>query len=123
MVKDGIDAWLDLEKLQPGQDWQKEIRKAILQSDVILVCLSRVFDKQHGYRHEELKLALEKANFILGDQIFIIPIWLEKCDMPESLCHLHRVDLFVSGGYKRLIRALQKQRVAEVLLDQEKFGK
>ncbi|RIK31661.1 MAG: hypothetical protein DCC56_05620 [Anaerolineae bacterium] len=104
--RDGIDAWLDAANLQPGQDWQSEIRKAILTSDAVVVCLSRAFNKQHGYRHEELKLALDKAS-LLVDEVFIIPARLEECDMPESLRHLHRVDLFVKGGYKKLVRALE----------------
>jgi len=109
MVKDGLNIWLDAERLQPGQDWQNEIRNALLKCDVVLVCLSSGFDKQHGYRHEELKLALEKANFISNDEIFIIPVRLEECDMPESLKHLHRVDLFSAGGYKKLLSVLQKR--------------
>jgi len=28
LTKDGVDAWLDKEKLLPGQDWELEIRKA-----------------------------------------------------------------------------------------------
>jgi hypothetical protein len=109
IVKDGINAWLDTEKLQPGQDWEYEIRKTILKSDVVIVCLSRAFNKQHGYRHEELKIALEKAHVLANDDIFIIPVRLEECDMPESLHHLHRVDLFKTGGYRKLMRALQEQ--------------
>lgn len=108
LIKDGIRAWLDVENLQPGQDWQQEIRKAIIKSDVVIVCLSRGFNAQQGYRHEELKLALEKASLIV-DNIFIIPARLEKCDMPDSLRHLHRVDLFTTGGYKKLINALREQ--------------
>jgi len=107
IIKHGINAWLDTGRLQPGQDWQTEIRKAILKSDTVIVCLSRAFNKQNGYRHEELKLALEKAN-LLVDDIFIIPVQLEECDMPESLRHLHRVDLFKRGGYKELVRALKR---------------
>ena len=106
LVNDGINAWLDAERLRPGDDWQKEIRRAILKSDVVIVCLSRGFNKQHGFRHEELKIALEKAKLLLDDEIYIIPVRLKKCDMPESLRHLHRVDLFEAGGYKKLIRAL-----------------
>jgi len=98
-----------VEKLQPGQDWQREIRKAILKSDVVIVCLSQNFNQQQGYRHEELKVALEKAKLLIDNEIFIIPARLEKCDMPESLRHLHRVDLFETGGYKKLIRALREQ--------------
>lgn len=108
LVKDGLNAWLDAARLQPGQDWQNEIRNAILKCDIVIVCLTRNFDKQHGYRHEELKLALKKANFLPNDEVFIIPARLEKCDMPEALQHLHRVDLFQPGGYKKLIRALRK---------------
>jgi hypothetical protein len=112
LIKDGIQAWLDAENLQPGQDWQHEIRKALLNSDAVIVCLSKQFDKQRGYRHEELKIALEKARFISSDEIFIIPVRLEKCDMPEALRHLHRVDLFAAGGYKKLLGALRKYAVS-----------
>jgi hypothetical protein len=109
LVEHGIHAWFDAQDLQPGQNWQHEIRKAILKSHIVLVCLSRKFNEQHGYRHEELKIALEKARLI-DDTIFIIPVRLEKCDMPESLSHLHRVDLFKPGGYKKLISALEKMK-------------
>lgn len=108
LVDHGIHAWLDAEALQPGQHWQREIRKAILTSDVVLVCLSQKFNEQHGYRHEELKLALEKANLLEAGDIFIIPVRLEKCDMPEALSHLHRVDLFETAGFKKLTRALKR---------------
>ena len=107
LVSDELNVWFDAKRLQPGQDWQNEIRNALLKCDVVIVCLSKAFDKQQGYRHEELKLALEKANFLPSDEVFIIPVRLEKCDMPESLRHLHRVDLFKAGGYKKLVDALR----------------
>ena len=106
IMENGVYAWLDTEDLQPGQNWQHEIRKAILKSDVVIVCISREFNKQHGYRYEELKIALERAKLLADGDVFIIPVRLEKCDMPSALRHLHRVDLFESGGYKKLIRAL-----------------
>lgn len=73
-----------------------------------MVCLSQAFDRHKGYRHEELKIALGKARLLPDDEIFIIPVRLEKCDMPDSLGHLHRVDLFEPGGYKKLIRVLRR---------------
>jgi len=108
LVRDGIHVWLDVERLRPGQDWEREIHKAILKSNVVIVCLSRGFNKRRGYRHEELKIAAEKARLLSSGEIFIIPVRLEKCDMPESLRHLQRVDLFEAGGYKKLIQALQE---------------
>ena len=109
LIRDGIKAWLDNQDLQPGQDWQHEIRRAILHSDLVLVCLTRGFDRQLGYRHEELKIALEKAKLLEDGKVFIIPVRLERCKMPASLSHLHRVDLFEPGGYKKLIHALQEK--------------
>jgi hypothetical protein len=109
LTRAGIHAWLDSNELKPGQDWRHEIRRAILKSDAILVCLSHDFNKQHGYRHEELKIALDKAGLLADDEIFIIPVRLEACEMPEALQHLHRVDLFEPGGYKKLIHALQER--------------
>jgi hypothetical protein len=32
LVKDGVDAWLDKEKLLLGQGWELEIRKAVRDS-------------------------------------------------------------------------------------------
>ena len=111
MTRDGIHTWLDVDRLRPGQNWQAQIRKALLRSDVVVVCLSTNFNDKHGYRHEELKLALEKASLLTNDEIFIIPLRLERCDMPESLRHLQRVDLFEPDGYQKLIQALREPTV------------
>ncbi|OGC81535.1 MAG: hypothetical protein A2V81_03885 [Candidatus Abawacabacteria bacterium RBG_16_42_10] len=32
LIRGGVDAWLDKEKLIPGQDWEMEIRKAVRES-------------------------------------------------------------------------------------------
>jgi hypothetical protein len=109
LIRDGANTWLDVESLIPGQDWESEIRKAIFRSDIVIVCLSRQFTKQGGYRHEELKIALEKANSLPEDEIFIIPARLEKCDTPESLLRWQRVDLFEADGNKKLLSTLKSR--------------
>jgi len=106
--KVGIDAWFDAEKILPGQDWEHEIRKAILESDVIVICLSRQFNKLGGYRHKELRIALEKASLLPNNEIFIIPVRLEKCALPGRLRRWQCVDLFDDDGYKKLLRTLRK---------------
>ena len=108
LVKDRASVWLDKANILPGQDWQHEIRKAILSSDIVIVCLSNQFNRQGGYRHEELKLALEKANSLSEGEVFIVPVRLESCDTPETLRRWQRVDLFEADGYKKLLTVLQK---------------
>jgi len=107
LARDGTHVWLDREQLLPGQDWQYEIRKAIHSSDIVIACLSRQFNKQGGYRHEELRIAVEKANSLPPGEIFIIPARLELCDMPELLQRWQRVDLFEPHGYRKLTCAFK----------------
>lgn len=107
LVKAGANVWLDRKNLLPGQDWQSEIRQAIHGSDIVIVCLSKRFNKQGGFRHEELKIALEKANFLPEGTLFIIPVCLEPCELPEPLRRWQRVDLFEADGYRKLVGTLK----------------
>lgn len=104
---EGADVWLDREKLLPGQDWAYEIHKAIYNSDTVIACLSRQFTRQGGYRHEELRIALEKALSLPDGSTFLIPARLEACDLPEPLRRWQCVDLFDKDGYKKLIQVLK----------------
>ena len=106
LTKDGVAAWFDKEKLLPGQDWELEIRKAVREADVVVVCLSKHF-KQAGFRQKEVKLALETAMEQPEGEIFIVPARLEECDTLESLRKWHQVDLFEEDGYEMLMRALR----------------
>lgn len=105
LIQDGVDAWLDKEKLLPGQDWELEIRKAVREADVVVVCLSKQFN-QAGFRQKEVRLALDTAMEKPEGEIFIIPARLEECDTLESLRKLHWVDLFEDEGYKKLKQSL-----------------
>jgi formylglycine-generating enzyme required for sulfatase activity len=106
LTNDGVDAWLDKEKLLPGQDWELEIRKAVREADVVVVCLSKQFN-QAGFRQKEVRLALDTAMEKPEGEIFIIPARLEECDNLESLRKWHWVDLFEDDGYQMFMRALR----------------
>lgn len=106
LTHDGVDAWLDKEKLLPGQDWELEIKKAVREADVVVVCLSRQFN-QRGFRQKEVRLALDTAMEMPEGEIFIIPARLEESDTPESLRKWHEVDLFEQDGYEILMRSLR----------------
>ena len=108
LTQDGVDAWLDKEKLLPGQDWEFEIRKAVHEADVVVVCLSKQFN-QAGFRQKEVRLALDTAMEKPAGEIFIIPARLEECDTLETLTKWHWVDMFGEEGYAKLVSALKKR--------------
>jgi hypothetical protein len=111
LVKEGVDVWQDQEKLLPGQNWAHEIHKAIYSSDLVIACLSKNFNRQGGFRHEELRIALVKANSLPEGETFLIPARLEECDLPEPLRKWQRVDLFEADGYQKLAQVLMKWAV------------
>lgn len=108
---DGIDPWLDEEKLLPGQNWQLEVRKAVRSSDIVIVCLSRTAINKAGYIHKEIKYALDIADQQPEDTIFIIPVRFEECEVPERLCKWQWVDLFEDHGYEKLMNSLSKVQI------------
>jgi CheY-like chemotaxis protein len=104
---DGFDPWLDEEDLLPGQEWEREIPKAVRKCDVVVVCLSRAAINKRGYVQKEIKIALDIADEQPEGTIYIIPLKLEECEVPERLSHLHWVDFFKEEGYGRLVRSLE----------------
>jgi hypothetical protein len=101
----GHEAWLDEDRLLPGQDFDYEIRQALRRCDVVLVCLSDNSMKR-GYIQRELKRALDVAEEFPAGELFLIPLRLASCEIPDHLKHLHYVDLFQPNGLKRLSAAL-----------------
>jgi len=107
LVAEGVDAWLDREKLLPGQDWRVEIPRAVREADVVVVCLSNKSITKEGYIQKEIKFALDSADEKPEGTIFLIPARLEECAVPEQLGRWQWVDLFEENGFVRLLRSLK----------------
>ena len=105
----GIQPWLDQEDLLPGENWEVEIPRALNNSDVILVCLSKNSINKEGYVQKEIVFALDKALEKPDGTIFIIPAKLEECEVPKRLNRFQWVDLFRSDSNKRLLLGLNKR--------------
>jgi outer membrane protein assembly factor BamD (BamD/ComL family) len=107
LIAEGVDAWLDQEKLLPGQNWRVEIPRAVRESDVVVICLSNKSITKEGYIQKEIKFALDSAEEKPEGTIFLIPARLEDCPVPEGLGRWQWVDLFEENGFLRLLRSLK----------------
>lgn len=112
LQKGKLRPWLDEKMLLPGQDWQLEIPKAVRDSDVVIVCISKRSINKEGYLQKELRIALDVADEKPEGAIFIIPLRLEECDIPERLRRWQWVDYFEPEGFSRLMLALRKREQA-----------
>lgn len=103
----GIDAWLDEEKLLPGQDWDYEIQAAVRRSDVVLVFLSQGSVTKEGYLQKEIRQVLDVADEKPEGTIFVIPVRLEDCPLPSRLRRWQYVDLLNERSSQRIMRSLE----------------
>ena len=104
-----LNPWLDEINILPGQDWDYEIKKAMKAASFALICLSSISVRKIGYVQKEIKLALDKQDEMPEGEVFLIPIKLEPCDLPDRLSHLQAVDFFKPDGFDRLLTTLTCQ--------------
>jgi hypothetical protein len=125
----GYRPWLDKYDLLPGQNWRGEIGKIIRDPyNLILICLSRNSVTKRGVVQSEIKWALDILEQMPEETVYLIPVRLEECQVPERLSELHWVDLFEPDSFDYLKRALdfelsQRYRDIETLLRSNKVTK
>jgi putative nucleotidyltransferase with HDIG domain len=106
LCADGVDAWLDETKLLPGQDWKNKIREAVRASDAVVVCLSKRSVTREGFVQAELRYALDVADEKPEGTIYLNPLLLEDCDVPDRLRQWQWVSQADPLWYSNLLRSL-----------------
>jgi len=101
---DGFDPWLDKERLLPGMNWDLEIEKALRASDVILLCFSGLSVEKEGYIQREYKRAMRYQEEKPDGTIYVIPVRLDKCELPYFIKDIQFVDY--PDDYDRLVTSL-----------------
>ncbi|MCX5239886.1 toll/interleukin-1 receptor domain-containing protein [Streptomyces prunicolor] len=102
----GCVPWMDRFDILPGQDWEREIKKALRRSDFIVICFSPNSVTKRGYIQKEVRVALQLLDEVPDDDIFVIPARLRECSIPDSLSRRQWVDLFEKDGLHRLCSAI-----------------
>lgn len=101
--------WMDVEDILPGQDWNLAIRRALRESDAVVVCLSKAALTKAGYVQREIAFALDLLAEQPEGSIFLIPLKLEECEIPERLKHLQFARFYDDKGFGRLVAALEER--------------
>jgi hypothetical protein len=103
----GFKPWMDKKDILPGEKWELAIQKAIQHSDFFLVCLSKNSVGKRGWIQREIREALHVLKGMLDSDIYLIPVRLEDCEVPESLASFQWVNLFKANGWTWLVKAIQ----------------
>ena len=106
----GLNPWLDKEDLLPGQNWDKEIKKAIKKCRFFLPLFSSQSVEKRGYVQREFRIGIDTLEEIPEDQIFIIPMRIDECQIPfEKLAKIQYLDLFPdwNNSIQKIIKVIE----------------
>jgi CheY-like chemotaxis protein len=106
---EGFHPWLDEENLLPGEDWRLAITTHLRNCDAVVVCLSPRSVTKAGYVQKEIAFALERLAEHPEGSVFLIPLLLEDCEIPQRLAHLHAARLPLDQGFARVCESLRSR--------------
>ena len=107
----GCNPWLDKEKLVAGQNWPRAIERAIELSDAFVACFSPRSVGKHGHFQSELRYALDCARRRPLEDVFVVPVRLEPCEVPARISReLQYADLFPDWerGVRRVLGSVRR---------------
>jgi len=105
-----LNVFLDVVTLLPGDEWDREIAKALRQSAGVAILLPRSVDTAYYLRDEiATAIALHRAK---PEEHRAIPVFLEgiprdPMDIPHGLRILHAIDLRAEGGMAQVAQRLK----------------
>jgi hypothetical protein len=86
----GLDPWMDKPPppyagngLQIGQRWETVLNAKIRDADYVVLILSPRSVRKRGYVQVEFRTALQLMNEMPDDQVFVLPIVSDSCDVPS----------------------------------------
>lgn len=102
LFADNLKPWMDVHNIPPGYEWANLISNTIRKSRFFLVFLSNKSVNKTGFIQKEITDALKVVETQPEGQVFVIPVRLEECDVPERIAKWHWIDIYKYGGYKKL---------------------
>ncbi len=108
----GIEPWMDREQLLPGQNWPRAIERGIEMSDFFVGCFSPRSANKHGHFQCELRYALDVAKRVPLEEIFLLPVRLQRCEVPRGIAkEIQYVDLFPDwdSGVQKLVTVIRRE--------------
>ncbi|MGH9960473.1 MAG: toll/interleukin-1 receptor domain-containing protein [Pyrinomonadaceae bacterium] len=106
----GFNVWIDCRNLKPGQNWDFEIKRELDKAAFVLAFVSQNSFDRRGYIQRELKLALDKLNEKLIDDIYLIPVLLDDgIPIPAQLRGIQCIKASEPNCNDRIVDAINHQ--------------
>lgn len=107
-AKERVSPWIDVKHLLPGQSWEAEIDRALSDAHVVVLLLSKRSVTKRSFVQREANDAIARLRYKQPTDIYVIPLLLEPCDVPDFIAgKLQYVDLNVDGAWDQVRAAIR----------------
>jgi hypothetical protein len=103
--------WMDKKELMPGQNWDYQIQTALRRADFIILLLSDNSVGKRGYVQREFNQAVIYCEEKLDSDIYIIPVKINKCEIPAKLNKFQWVEYSSNDAFNKILNAINHQRI------------
>ena len=110
LENNGFKPWIDKKGILPGQDWNFVIKKELREANYIILLLSDISVQKRGYIQREFKTALDYVEEKLEDDIYLIPLKINNCVVPEKLLRFQWLEYEPLENFELILRSLNLQR-------------
>ena len=104
---EGFDPWIAEMDLLPGQNRERVIEQRLKSAAFIIVLFSDSAVRQRGTIQREYRLVLETLEHIPEDEIFVIPVRIDRCEVPADFQKYVPVDLSSPGGFEKIVAVIR----------------
>jgi len=98
---------LNIEIVGLLDDDERVLEDSVGSARFVLVFFSNQSASESEALNRYLEIALRSAQKIPKDRVFIIPVRLDKCDVPKSVDHLQLIDLFKKEGFDQIVETIR----------------
>jgi formylglycine-generating enzyme required for sulfatase activity len=93
---EGFPVWLDILDIPAGSRWDREVEKALKESDIFMIILTQ--------SSAESENVLDEIGYAIDHRKRIMPVLMEKCEIPLRLTRFQYVD-FTNKNFEEGIAA------------------
>lgn len=105
-----FDPWMDKKKLLPGQKFDFFIQHELKNAHFLILLLSDISVTKRGYIQKEFKTALKYWEEKLIDDIYLIPLKIDACEVPIELSQFQWQEYSSENSFKLIYQSLTTQR-------------
>jgi 5'-deoxynucleotidase YfbR-like HD superfamily hydrolase len=113
LISQGHKTWIDEEDIPIGESIAKAIGTSLERCNVVIVFLSKESVKSNWVNEEWRNKFFDQVN---KGQVFILPLLIEKCEIPPLLRDKKYADFTKDGSYESSL-SLLLNRLKEIQLD------